>query len=166
MPEIIPLDPSQAPAARCMIYTVAHQIFPSERTLAESFQHYQETWPLHDMDDIQASYFEHGGAFLAVVENGRLIGTGAIKRFDEPPQDGVCELKRFWFLPEYHGTGLAAQLLERLMDLARAMGYHTMRLETSPQYQQRAYAFYRKYGFYEIPRYGEFDDDIGMERKL
>jgi putative acetyltransferase len=162
MPEIITLTSELAPAARRMIYTVAHAVFPSERTLDESLAFYQTEWPLHDLDDIQASYFDNGGVFIAMVENSELIGTGALRQLDE----GVCELKRFWFLPAYHGLGVAGILLNRLLELARGMGYHTMRLETSPHYQPRAYAFYHKHGFYDILRYGDDPDDIGMEKKL
>ena len=91
-----------------------------------------------------------------------MIGTGAIRYLES----GVCELKRFWFLPAFHGTGLGAMLLARLEEIAREMGYHSMRLETSPLYQPRAYAFYHKYGFFDIPRYGDDPDDIGMEKDL
>jgi GNAT superfamily N-acetyltransferase len=54
----------------------------------------------------------------------------------------------------------------RLFDHAREMGYHTMRLETNPHSQQRAFAFYKKLGFAEIPRYGDDVDDVGMEKFL
>jgi ribosomal protein S18 acetylase RimI-like enzyme len=162
MPETVFLDPQLVPAARHMIYTVAHVIFPSERSLAEDLVFFHENWPLHDMDDIQHNYFDNGGTFLAVLEKGQIIGTGAI-RWLAP---GVCELKRFWFLPEYHGSGLGGELLQRLMQIAREKGYDCMRLETSPRYQPRAYAFYHKFGFYDIPRYGDDPDDIGMEKRL
>jgi putative acetyltransferase len=162
MPEIIFLTPDQALAARQTIYTVAHLVFPSGRTLEEDIAQFRQSWPLRDMDDIQRSYFDDGGTFMAVLEAGQIIGTGAFRRLEE----GVCELKRFWLLPKYHGSGLAAMLLNRLFDHAREMGYHTMRLETNPHSQQRAFAFYKKLGFAEIPRYGDDVDDVGMEKFL
>jgi putative acetyltransferase len=162
MPEIIPLNPEQAEEARRLIYLVADTVFPSERTPEENLVYYQKNWPMHDLDDIQHSYFNNGGVFLVVRVDGQMIGTGAIRYLEE----GVCELKRFWFLPAFHGSGLAAQLLARLEAIAIEKGYHSMRLETSPLYQPRACAFYHKYGFFDIPRYGDDPDDTGMEKTL
>jgi putative acetyltransferase len=162
MPEIITLTPDQAPAVRRMIYTIAHYTFDLGGTLEEDLAYCQQNWALADLNDIQHSYFENGGTFLAVMDGDHLAGTGAVRRM----QPGVCELKRFWFLPQYHGTGQAPALLERLLAFARAMGYHTMRLETSRQHQTRAAAFYRKHGFYEIPRYSDDPDALGMEKLL
>ena len=162
MPEIIVLPPDRVPEARQMLYTVAHTVFPSERSLDEDLVYYREHWPLPDLTDIQRNYFENGGVFLAVLDQHKIIGTGAIRQL----ADGVCELKRFWFLPAYHGSGLAAMLLTRLIEIAIEKGYHTMRLQTNPQHQQRACAFYHKFGFYDIPRYGNDPDDIGMEKIL
>jgi putative acetyltransferase len=162
MAEIVFLTPQQAPAARVMIYTVAHLVFPSGRTLEEDIALYSEEWPLHDLDDLPGRYFNNGGTFLAAMDGEKIAGTGGIWRLE----DGVCELKRFWFLPEYHGTGMAAALLGRLMEIARGMGYHTMRLETSAEGQERAVAFYKKHGFVSIPSYGGDPGEIAMERRL
>jgi hypothetical protein len=38
-----------------------------------------------------------------------------------------------------------------------------MRLETDRLVQARAVEFYKRLGFYEIPRYGDDPDDMGME---
>jgi ribosomal protein S18 acetylase RimI-like enzyme len=45
-------------------------------------------------------------------------------------------------------------------------GYSRMRLETDPEYQNRAFDFYKRLGFYEISRYGDDEDDIAMEMIL
>ncbi len=162
MPEIYPLRPEQATEARRVIYAVAHELFHDYQALEETIAHYSETWPLKDVEDFQHAYNENGGAFLVTCENGRIIGTGALKYLEE----GIAELKRVWLLPAYHGQGLGYRMMLRLLEIAREKGYKKVRLETSPQYQPRAFAFYKKMGFYEIPRYGDDPDDVGMEMVL
>lgn len=162
MPQIIPLDPSRKEEARQVIYLVAHQQFHSEMTLQDTITMYREEWPLHDLDDPQLSYFDNGGTFLVIIEDGRIIGTGGLRRLEE----GVGEIKRLWLLFEYHGQGLGYQIMKRLFAVAREKGYQKVRLCTSPKYQQRAFDFYRKLGFYEIPRYNDDPDDVSLEYLL
>ena len=114
------------------------------------------------MDDIQISYFENGGIFLAMFDNGEMICTGAIRRLD----DETCELKRLWLLNQYHGQGLGYRMLQELLKIARNMGYKRIRLETDPAAQLRALSFYKQVGFYEIPGYSDRTDEIAMEMEL
>jgi putative acetyltransferase len=163
MPEINPLQPEQVDEVRRMIYRVAHEMFHDGDTLEATIAYYEETWPLRDIGAAPGKYSAgHGGAFLVMTENSAVIGSGGIHRLD----DEACELKRFWFLPEYHGQGHAYRLFAALVEIARSSGYRVMRLETAPQYQPRAYAFYKRQGFYDIPRYGDDEDDVGMEMRL
>ncbi len=163
MPEIIPIQPEQVEEARRVIYATAHAIFHDGATLEESIALYEEKWPLPDIADFQNTYRDSGGDFLVMVENGRIIGTGALRRLE----DGIGEIKRLWFLPESQGKGLGYQMMMRLLEMARELGYHKVRLETSPAYQQRAFAFYQRLGFTVIPLYkGDEEDDTGMELSL
>jgi putative acetyltransferase len=114
------------------------------------------------MDDVQKNYFQNGGTFLVTVNDGRIIGTGAIRRLEED----VCELKRLWLLPEYHGQGLGYRMMQELFRIARQKGYKSMRLFTDPVYQKRAVEFYKRLGFCEIQASGDDPDDIGMELAL
>jgi putative acetyltransferase len=168
MPTISRLHPSQAAEVKRMLHSVAHEIFKDGETLEESIRIYQETWPLKDVDTAEETYFNNGGTFLVMTDDdGRVIGTGALKQIEEGDlREGVCEIKRLWFLPEYQGMGLGYKMMMTLLDTAREMGYRIARLETSPDYQQRAYAFYKRLGFYDIPAYGDESDDIGMEMRL
>ena len=54
-------------------------------------------------------------------------------------------------------------MMQELFKIAHNKGYKIMRLETDPVFQQRAVEFYKRLGFYEIPRYGDDPDDMGME---
>lgn len=162
MPEIIPLPDGRNEEARLAIYKVAHQMFESHLTLAEAVELFRKEWPIHDMDDPQRSYFENGGTFLVVVDGEEIVGTGGLRCM----QEGVGEIKRLWLLPGYHGQGWGYRVMQQLLAEARRRGYAKVRLATSPKYQQRAFDFYCRLGFYEIPRYNDDPDDIGMELAL
>ena len=162
MPEIAPIRPDQVGEARRVIYTVAYTVFHEGPSLEEVIARYEHTWPLPDLDDVQGCYCDNGGVFLVMTDAGRIIGTGGIRRLE--PR--VCEIKRLWLLPDYHGQRLGYQMMLALLEQARARGYQTVRLETAPAYQPRAYAFYHRVGFHDIPRYGDDPDDVGMEMEL
>jgi putative acetyltransferase len=162
VPEITPLTRSKIAEAKKAIYTTAHEQFPGGETLEESIIYYQTSWPLLDIDSFEESYLAKDGVFLVMSEGERIIGTGALRRLDKE----ACEIKRLWLLSEYHGQGLGYRMLMELLDIAQKKGYTKVRLETAPSYQQRAYQFYLRFGFQEIPRYGDDPWDVGMELLL
>ena len=167
MPEIAPLQASQAAEARRVIYTVAFFLFHDRPTLEESIAYYEQDWPIPDVEDFQHVYLENGGTFLVIRDGAAIIGTGALRRLEE----GVGEIKRLWLLPQYHGQGLGYRMMQALIAVAREKGYTRLLLQTSPFYQPRAFAFYRQLGFYELPRYEvtPYEDDpyeVGMEMIL
>ena len=161
-PSITPLRPEQVAEAKHVIYTVAHQVFHDRDTLEESIAYYEANWTLKDVDDFQHSYVENGGTFLVTTDGGRIIGTGALRRLE----DTIGEIKRLWLLPEYQGRGLGYRMMTRLLAFAREQGYAKIRLETSSSYQARAYQFYRRMGFQDIPRFGDDPDDVALELVL
>jgi putative acetyltransferase len=159
MIEIRPLKPEEIPVAKRLIYQVAHKVFQDTRSLDESIAFYESKGLLQDIDDLDECYFSHDGIFLALTNNDRIIGTGAVLKLSEE----VCELKRLWLLHEYHGQGLGYRIMHELLAFAREKRYARMRLETDREAQSRAYEFYKRLGFYEIPRYSDNEDDIAME---
>ena len=162
MIEIRPIKPEEIPSAKQLIYRVAHKVFHDIRPLEESIAFYESKGQLQDMDDFQNTYCGPGGIFLVMTDHDPIIGTGAIRRTD----DETCELKRLWLLLEYHGRGLGYRMMQELLSFAREKGYSRMRLETDQSYQNRAFEFYRRLGFYEIPRYSDNEDDVAMETIL
>ena len=113
------------------------------------------------MVDVQAHYFDRRGIFLVVLDDGRLIGTGAVRQID----DTICELKRMWLLPEYHGQGIGYRVIQMLFEFARTAGYKTIRLETGDQ-QKRAIQFYERVGFHHVAPFDDSDHDVFMEMQL
>ncbi|HSG42473.1 MAG TPA: GNAT family N-acetyltransferase [Anaerolineales bacterium] len=159
MIEIRPIQSHEVEEAKRIILTVAYELFKGADSLEESIAKYLAQGKLAEMDDIQKNYFDNGGTFLVILDDDRIVGTGAFRHLEED----VCELKRMWLLSEYHSQGLGYHMIQELFSVARNLEYKVMRLETDPVFQQRAVEFYKQLGFYEIPRFGDDPDDIGME---
>ena len=162
MIEIRPIQPNEWMQAKRVVYRVDYVIFTGDRPLEEFIAHHESIHELKDMDDIQKNYFENGGIFLGMFQDGEMICTGAIRRLDQE----TCELKRLWLLTEFHGQGLGYRMLQELLSIAKERGYKRMRLETDPVAQNRALNFYRQIGFYEIPSYSDQTDEVAMEMFL
>jgi putative acetyltransferase len=162
MIEIRRIQPDEWLSAKRVVYRVAYVIFGGTRPLEDFIAYHESIHELRDMDDIQKSYFENGGTFLAMFREGEMICTGAIRRW----KDDICELKRLWLLAEYHGRGLGYRMLQELLSTSRAKGYRRIRLETDPVAQSRALEFYRRIGFCEIPSYTDRGDEVAMEMEL
>jgi putative acetyltransferase len=156
------IEPHEIPFAKELIYRVAHHVFQDTRTLEESIAYYESRGQLHDMDDVQQTYFENEGTFLVMTDEDQIIATGAIRKID----DSICELKRVWLLFDYHGRGLGYRLIQELLAFAREKGYRRVRLETDRDDQRRAYQLYKRIGFYEIPRYSDNEEDAALEMVL
>ena len=156
------IRPDEVPIAKQLIYRVAHQVFQDTCAVEESMAYYESRGELHDMDNLQKTYFDDDGIFLVMTDDDQIIGTGAIHKID----NGICELKRVWLLFEYHGKGLGYRMMQELFMFARSKDYQRMRLETDRDHQTRAFDFYKRLGFYEIPRYSDNEDDVAMEMIL
>lgn len=153
------IQPHEVSTARRLIYLIAHEVYNDTRSLEESIAFYDSKGVLEDMDDVRKAYFENNGTFLVMVNHDQIIGTGAIRRIDNE----ICELKRLWFLKEYRGRGLGYRMTQELLCFARDKGYQRVRLATDPVSQKPALDFYKRLGFYEIPKYGDYEDDIALE---
>lgn len=160
---IVPIQPHQIEAAKSIIAAVAQRIFEPDLSPQEFLRVLIEEHELDDVDQVSKVYAEDGGLFLVVLDDGKVIGTGAIRKLE----NNLAELKRLWLLEPYHGRGIGYRVVSQLFDFARQHGYQRLVLQTSLQ-QQRAIAFYRRLGFVEAPAYNElpYDDDISMEIRL
>ena len=93
------------------------------------------------------------GAFFIATLNGELAGCGAV-RLAAP---GVAEIKRMYVRESLRGHGIAWRMLARLETEAQLLGALRMVLETGER-QFEAVALYRRAGYVEIDRYGEYVD--------
>ena len=112
-----------------------------------------------------AERLEQAGVHLVGAHvDGGLAGIAGVEVAD----DGFGELKRFYVLPAYRGTGVADALIGALIAYAVEGGVRTLRLETGDR-QHAALAFYRRHGFTDTPRFGPYVDSatsICLQRDL
>lgn len=102
--------------------------------------------------------------FVLAYWDGVPVGCGGIRRLD----GRTAELKRFFVEPSMRRQGVARQVFRYLEQEAERMGFSAMRLETgAPQFE--SVNFYKKQGFYEIERFGEYvncESSLCMEKIL
>lgn len=95
------------------------------------------------------------GVFLVAYADGEPVGCGAT-RLNEPD---TAEIKRMYVMPAYRGRGIAGHLLSALEEHAKMLGARQLVLETGDR-QPESLAVYRRAGFEEIPRFGEYVDSL------
>jgi putative acetyltransferase len=95
------------------------------------------------------------GVLLVAIEDAtdEPLGCGAV-RLREP---GVGEIKRLYVRPEARGKGIGTALLDALEAEAAALFVERVVLETGER-QGEAVGLYRRAGYAEIERFGEYVD--------
>jgi GNAT superfamily N-acetyltransferase len=113
-----------------------------------------------ELDGLPGEYAPPFGALFVAVSTGvegRYLAMIALR-----PIDGlVGEMKRLYVRPEARGRGLARQLIARLCDEAKRLGYAELRLDTLPMMSD-AQALYAACGFVDIAPY--YDTPIAGTR--
>jgi putative acetyltransferase len=102
---------------------------------------------IHDPEvaAMHAAYDRPGAAYFVVVLDDHVLGGGGVAPLDGGPE-GVCELRKMYFLPELRGRGAGAALMARCLQAARALGHRQCYLETLRGMDQ-AQALYERTGF-------------------
>ena len=85
---------------------------------------------IHDaeVDDMHGAYTSAGCAYFVVEREGRAHGGGGIAPL--AGENGVCELRKMYFLPELRGLGAGDALMRRCLQAASDLGYSRCYLET------------------------------------
>jgi len=100
-----------------------------------------------DVYAIEEVYLNNQGEFLIGECDDLVVAMGALKR-TSPER---AEIKRMRVHPDYQGRGYGQLILDELEARARALGYHTLHLDTSIL-QIPAQRLYEKNGFHEVGR--------------
>jgi GNAT superfamily N-acetyltransferase len=96
-----------------------------------------------DLEDIEQSYLQRGGAFYVLEEeNGSIVGSYGIY----PMPAGTCELRKMYLRRDYRGQGHGKHMLENALAEAKQLGFRTMTLETASVLRE-AIRLYESYGF-------------------
>lgn len=110
-----------------------------------------------ELDGLPGEYGPPRGALFVIDDGARLLGMIGLR----PLEGKVCEMKRLFVRPEARGRGLAKQLIGRVVEHARQLGYSEIRLDTLPMMGD-AQSLYVSIGFHDIAPY--YDTPIAGTR--
>jgi GNAT superfamily N-acetyltransferase len=113
---------------------------------------------LEDLDNIKKEYFDKNGVFYVAEDNGKIIGTIAVKR----EKGKTARLKRMYVAKRYRKMGVGQRLLSKILKFCRGKGYSKMILSTTAQ-MAVAINFYKKN---EFKRYKTKKGKIFFEKKF
>jgi GNAT superfamily N-acetyltransferase len=103
-----------------------------------------------ELDTLPGEYVPPRGVLFVVEDRSRLVAMIGLRPLDA----NICEMKRLFVRPEARGRGLARQLIARVLEEARRLGYDEIRLDTLPM-MGGAQALYQSMGFRDIAPYYE-----------
>lgn len=106
---------------------------------------------------------QHNGQLYLAYADDKPAGCVAYYHFSP----GVCELKRLFVRPEFHGRRYGKTLLQTAIEDARTAGYRTMVLDSLARLTA-ARKMYERFGFVDIAPYNEnpYDDVYYMSLML
>ena len=102
----------------------------------------------HELANLSAQYSPPTGTLLLAVVDATTAGCVALRRWD----DDVCEMKRLYVREPFRRLKLGRLLATDIIDEARKLGYHRLRLDTLPS-MQAAQSLYRSLGFRDVSAY-------------
>lgn len=108
-----------------------------------SFQHFDD-----ELLSLKTMYAAPNGGIVLCKDQDEFIGCVGIRKID----NDIAELKRMFVKPAYQKQGIGKILLEKAIELATALNYKIIRLDTL-NYMTAAIKLYKQNGFYEMPSY-------------
>jgi putative acetyltransferase len=127
-------------------YIDAHRLFRAYQQdlgLDLEFQDFSR-----ELASLPGEYGPPHGTLLLAETASRRIGCVALRRLEAK----ICEMKRLYVLPGYHGRGIGRRLVEAIIGGGRSLGYSRMRLDTIAA-MEAAISLYRSIGFQPIAPY-------------
>ncbi|MGL5076599.1 MAG: GNAT family N-acetyltransferase, partial [Waterburya sp.] len=94
---IKPIKENQIEQAKQIVITVSLEIWQGELSAVDL----KNIDSMSDISNVQSHYFDNRGLFLVLIDDEKVVGTGAIRQLSHD----ICELKRMWFLKPYRGQG-------------------------------------------------------------
>lgn len=119
-------------------------------------QHYDE-----EIKHLEAKYGTPFGRLYLAYCDEELAGCIGLRKIDEQN----CEMKRLYVRPKFRGKQIGNQLVRKVIEDAKEIGYSHMLLDTLP-FLENAIRMYKKYGFYEIESYNDSPMSTSIYMKL
>lgn len=148
-----------------LIIEAADPSAPGPRALLEQSQALmQATFPADDIYALDISALSGPGVHFFVARDGaQVLGTGALAE-----AAGYGEVKSMFTAPAARGRGVAAALLRRIEDHARALRLPLLRLESGAALAA-AVRLYERQGFARCAVFGDYRPNatsLYMEKRL
>ena len=122
-------------------------------------------YPAESYHGLDVGALEHPDvSFYVARDNGIALGTVALVNRG----NGTAEIKRMFVTDAARGLGVGRSLLSTVEAHAVAAGITVLQLETGLP-QAAAIALYKRAGFQQVPRFGQYVDDptsYCMEKSL
>lgn len=135
------------------------------QTLMEGDGSFQEYLALQnygeEIEHLEGKYGPPWGRLYLARWDGRPAGCIGLRRLEGQ----ICEMKRLYVRPEFRGKHIGDALVALVIADAREIGYSHMLLDTLP-FLESALHLYKRYGFYEIPRYNNSPMSSSIYMKL
>ncbi len=112
------------------------------------FQDFEE-----ELKSLPGKYSEPDGRLYIAYLDNKVVGCIALRRYD----DIRAELKRLFVRNGYRGLGISKRLIQRIIQDALDIGYHSILLDTLDT-MKPAIGLYTSIGFKEIESY--YDNPI------
>lgn len=101
-----------------------------------------------EMENFETLYTLPSGTFFLAEHGGQAVGCAGLLSHG----DGVAELKRVFVQPALRGRHLGEQLVDAVVQRARALGFRRLVLDAVPQ-TTHAQQLYLRMGFAPTPPY-------------
>ena len=102
----------------------------------------------------------YGRLYIAKLEDVP-AGCICLRKID----DDSCEIKRLYVRPQFRGHSIATQLISKIIDDAKTIGYKYILLDTLP-FLYSAIRLYQNFGFYEVNAYNNNPDSTAIFMRL
>lgn len=109
-----------------------------------------EGFAIHDpeVDCMYEAYERARGVYFVAEIDGKVVGGCGVTPLAGTYQN-ICEIQKFYVLPEYRGMGLGRRLIERCLEFAGDQNFNRAYIETIERMDAAA-ALYRRLGFERI----------------
>jgi GNAT superfamily N-acetyltransferase len=102
----------------------------------------------NEIDNLSKMYNEQDGGLVLAFVDAKAVGVAGVRRFGE----NGAEIKRMFVKGTNRGKGIGQLLLRKCIDLAKEIGYESIKLDTT-DFMKTAIKLYQQNGFVEIPAY-------------